>query len=243
MAVVLASAVLAASPWARPAQSPPAAQAPPTAHPDPPPLPPPAPSYRIEAVRPGDRVALRARPGEDVVARLGPQTEFGSRQTLAVAARRGTWLGVKTAAMPNGRLAWVDARRERLEPRRTPVSVRVDLSRRRLELRRGRQTVHRAKVGIGGPGSPTPPGRFAVTDKLRGDRYAPDYGCCILALSGRQPNPPPGWQGGNRLAIHGTDEPATVGERSTAGCLSGRTGDMKALMRRVPLGAPVFIRR
>jgi lipoprotein-anchoring transpeptidase ErfK/SrfK len=82
-----------------------------------------------------------------------------------------------------------------------------------------------------------------VTDKLPGDRYAPDYGCCILALSARQPNPPPGWQGGDRLAIHGTDEPGAVGERSTAGCLSGRAGDMKALMRRVPLGTPVFIRR
>jgi hypothetical protein len=212
-------------------------------HPDPPAVPPPPPSYRIEEVRPGDRVALRAGPGRDVVARVGARTEFGSRQALAVAARRGAWLGVKTTAMPNGRLAWVNKREEDLETRRTRLSLRVDLSQRRLELREGRDVVRRAPVGIGGPGSPTPAGRFAVTDKLPGDRYASDYGCCILALSARQPNPPPGWQGGDRVAIHGTDEPATVGERSTAGCVSGRGEDLQVLMKRVPRGTPVFIRR
>ena len=92
------------------------------------------------------------------------------------------------------------------------------------------------------PGSETPTGRFAVTDKLSGPRFGPYYGCCILALNGKQPNLPAGWQGGNRLAIHGTNSPGTIGAAASAGCLRAGDADLRLLMRRVPLGTPVFIR-
>ncbi len=55
-------------------------------------------------------------------------------------------------------------------------------------------------------------------------------------------NTPAGWQGGNRLAIHGTNNPASIGVPSSAGCLHADAEDLKVLMRRVPLGTPVFIR-
>jgi lipoprotein-anchoring transpeptidase ErfK/SrfK len=96
-------------------------------------------------------------------------------------------------------------------------------------------------VAIGRAGSETPTGRFAVTDKLTGTSYGPYYGCCIMALSGHQPNPPPGWTGGTRLAIHGTDSPATIGTAASAGCLRAGDGDLHQLMRRVPVGTPVSI--
>jgi L,D-transpeptidase catalytic domain len=209
----------------------------------PPARPEPEPSYRIAEVRPGRQVPLRTAPGRDVVTRVGSRTEFGSRQTLAVAARRGRWLGVKTSELPNGDLGWVPERTDGLDSRRTRLSLRVDVSRRRLELRDGSDVVKRTRVGIGAPGSPTPSGRFAVTDKLPGSRYSSEYGCCILALSGHQPRPPAGWQGGTRVAIHGTDSPGSVGQRSTAGCVSAPESALKPLMRRVPLGTPVFIRK
>jgi len=97
-------------------------------------------------------------------------------------------------------------------------------------------------VGIGAYGSETPTGRFAVTDELSGPSYSASYGCCILALSGHQQHLPPGWRGGDRLAIHGTDSVATVGDAGSAGCLRAADADMRALMGRVPLGTPVFIR-
>jgi lipoprotein-anchoring transpeptidase ErfK/SrfK len=65
----------------------------------------------------------------------------------------------------------------------------------------------------------------------------------VIAVSGRQTKPPPGWTGGNRLAIHGTDSPGTIGKRASAGCLHARRKDLEKLMRRVPLGAPVFIKK
>jgi hypothetical protein len=188
-------------------------------------------------------VELRARPGARPVARAGPRTQFGSPTALAVTARRGHWLGVESSAVPNTKLAWVDARSPALARKQTRVSVHVDLDRRRLTLRDGRRVVERATVGTGSRSSPTPTGRFAVTDKLRGTRFSPAYGCCVLALSGRQPKLPAGWGGGDRLAIHGTDAPSTIGARASAGCLHARRRDLEKLMRRVPLGAPVFIRK
>ena len=71
--------------------------------------------------------------------------------------------------------------------------------------------------------------------------YGAYYGCCILALSGHQTNPPSGWTGGDRLAIHGTDNPATIGTPASAGCLRASDADLQKRSSAVPLGTPVFI--
>jgi lipoprotein-anchoring transpeptidase ErfK/SrfK len=185
-------------------------------------------------------VALYARRGGPEVARLGAATEFGSPQTLGVVRNSGRWLRVISTKLPNGRSGWVRARAVRLTS--TPKSLTIDLSRRLLLFKRGDQVVRRMAVTIGRPGSPTPTGRFAVTDKLAGSNYGPYYGCCILALSAHQPNLPAGWTGGDRIAIHGTNAPSTIGAAASAGCLRAGEADLRILMRRVPLGTPVFIR-
>lgn len=187
-------------------------------------------------------VGLRSRPGGAVDGSLAPHTEFGSPRVLGVAARRGDWLGLVTTARPNGRLAWVKRHDRALRIATVTWSLHADLSERTIELRRSGRTVKRLRVAVGAPGSPTPTGRFAVTDKLAGTKYGPYYGCCILALSGYQPHPPAGWQGGNRIAIHGTDAPGTIGAAASAGCLRAADADLAVLVRRVPLGTPVFIR-
>ena len=193
----------------------------------------------IAEIRPGASVAVRSGPGGAVAMRLGSRTEFGSRRALAVAVRRGRWLGVRASELGNGRLGWIDARARGLAYAWTAVRLEIDLSRRELRLHRG-DRVTRLPVSIGRTGSPTPIGRFAVTDKLPGARFSPVYGCCILALSGRQPRVPAGWRGGDRLAIHGSPGDA-VGRRASAGCLQARRDDLGLLMRTVPLGAPVVI--
>ena len=204
------------------------------------PVPKPQPTFSIVHLPAGRTVALRSKPGGAVIANVSSTTQFGSGTTLAVAASRGRWIGVTSTDIPNGTLGWL--KRDGLRASTTHVSIRIDLSQRSLELRDGRRVVRRASVGIGRPGSPTPTGRFSVTDKMPGSRYSAFYGCCIVALSGHQVNPPPGWQGGNRLAIHGTSNPASIGVPSSAGCLHADADDLRLLMRRVPLGAPVFIR-
>ena len=194
-------------------------------------------------IRAGRSVKLRSKPGGRVVATIGARTEFGSRRVLAVAEKRGRWLGVLATERPNGKLGWIDSRSGAIARGRTKISLRADLSRRRIELRVGRKVVKRLKVAVGRPGSSTPTGRFSITDKMSGGRYGAYYGCCILALSGHQPNLPAGWKGGNRLAIHGTDKPGTIGAAASAGCLRGGDADLRVLMRRVPVGTQIVIKR
>lgn len=188
----------------------------------------------------GSTIVVRSRPRGTVVARLDGRTEFGSPTTLAVAAQRGRWLGVVTTHVANGRLGWVDPQESTVRLSATRVRIVIDLSERRLVVRRGGEVVRRMTVAIGRASSPTPVGRFAVTDKLAGSRYGSYYGCCILALSGRQPNLPEGWSGGDRLAIHGSPTP-TWGQAVSNGCLHAEEVDLRSLMKVVPLGTSVKI--
>jgi lipoprotein-anchoring transpeptidase ErfK/SrfK len=193
------------------------------------------PGTLVAYVRAGRVIAVRSAPRGPVVARLSSQTEFGSPRTFAVTrAVRG--LRVITTELPNGRTGWVDAPRA-LRLTRTRVTLDVDLSARLLHLRSAGRLLHTVRVGIGAAGTPTPTGRFAITDKLRGSDYSAVYGCCILALSGHQTNLPPGWTGGDRLAIHG----GSTGGAVSTGCLHAGERDLRYLMRIVPLGAQIVI--
>src|SRR5207237_4740522 len=112
---------------------------------------------------------------------------------------------------------------------RTRLEVDVDLSSRTLVVRRDGTAIRWARIGVGRPGSPTPTGRFAVTDKLDGRSYSAYYGCCILALSATQPNLPPGWTGGNRIAIHGTPSAGDFGRAVSAGCVHAPDAELRYL--------------
>lgn len=201
----------------------------------------PAALHAIASVRDGESATMRAHPGGERIGRLSSTTEFGSGRALSVVAKRGRWLGVSTAERPNGRLAWIDGRSPAIVHDATRLSLHADLSDRTLELRRGREVIRRMTVSIGRPGSTTPTGRFAITDKLPGSRFGSYYGCCILPLSATQPNLPPGWPGGDRLAIHGTSDPSGLGRRVSAGCLHAGEGSLRLLSRRLPIGTPVSI--
>ena len=199
-----------------------------------------APTHLIAYVR--SSIALRGRPFGRVIERLGPRTQFGSRRALGVVkVEKGRWLGVTQPGLGNHRLGWIDARAGGVRYVRTHTELEVDLSSRALVVRRGTEVLRRMLVGIGRPGSPTPTGHFAVTDRLSGPAYSAYYGCCILALSATQPNLPSGWTGGNRVAIHGTLSPSDFGRAVSAGCIHAREADLRYLMRIAALGTPVVI--
>lgn len=183
---------------------------------------------------------LRTAPGGRVVARIATRTEFGSRTVLGVVGRRPGWLRVVATQRPNGKRGWIPAARATLDA--TDYAIRIDRSARRLTLHRGDRRLRRFAVAVGRPATPTPLGRYAVTDRLRPARADSPYGCCAVALTGHQTRLVPGWPGGDRLAIHGTPQPDSVGRAVSLGCLRAREADIRALMDRVPLGTPVFVR-
>jgi lipoprotein-anchoring transpeptidase ErfK/SrfK len=194
----------------------------------------------VAHVRTGAWINLHAAPSGAPIVSVGDRTEFGSPMTFGVVGRRGGWLAVVSSRLGNHRIGWVKGDAVRLTW--APVAVTIDLSARSLVVRRDGRVTERATVGIGQPGTPTPTGVFAVTDKLSGPRYGAYYGCCILALSGHQPFLPASWRGGDRIAIHGTNVPSTIGAAASAGCVRAADRDLRILMHTVPLGTKVVIR-
>jgi hypothetical protein len=184
---------------------------------------------------------LRATPGGRPLKRLKRKTEWGSPRVLSVVEQRGPWVAVLAPELRNHQVGWLDAR-SATRLMRVPYTIDVRLGRRLLVVRRHGRVVSRTRVVIGRPSAPTPVGRFAVTDKLlTGNDFSP-YGCCALALSGHQTRVPQGWGGGDRLAIHATPSPETIGQAASLGCLRATNGVMRKLVYRIPLGTPVRVR-
>ncbi len=185
-----------------------------------------------------ERVAVRAGPGGRPLAQLGRRTQFGSPQTVWVVRRRGSWVGVVTSAIPNNHVGWLPVNSVRLYE--VSYALHALLGARELELLREGRVIDRIRIAVGRPGSTTPLGRFAVTDRLLIAPGSP-YGCCALALSAHQPNVPQGWSGGDRIAIHATADLGSIGQAASAGCMRATDADLRRLLRLVPLGAPVFV--
>jgi lipoprotein-anchoring transpeptidase ErfK/SrfK len=199
------------------------------------------PSFLIAHVKGGRAVELRDRPNGRVVTKLGSTTEFGDPTAVTVVKQQGEWLGVTAPQLPNRKLGWFRRTVKSVRLSRTRTWLRIDLGRRKLQLRLGSRVIEDVHVAVGAPGSPTPTGIYAVTDKLAGHRFSAVYGRFILALSGRQPRTPGGWAGGDRLAIHGTNAPQRIGKQASAGCVEVPDPALATLAEQVPPGAPVVI--
>jgi hypothetical protein len=182
---------------------------------------------------------LYREPGGRARIRLSAKTEWGSDRVLGVVLRRGDWIAVQAPELGNSELAWMLARRARLDC--VTWSIHADLSRRMLAVRRDDQVVRRFRIAIGRRQNPTPKGRFSVTDKLRVTDAGSPYGCCVLALTGHQTDLPAAWPGGDRLAVHATKELSSIGKPASLGCLRITSTQARWLIKTIPLGAPLFV--
>ncbi len=185
------------------------------------------------------RTQMRSSPGGRVLAAVPVKTPFGSPDALWVRRVAGHWLGVVSVLAGNNRLGWIPMAAVSLS--RVDWELRVSLAARRLTVLDHGHVVRRYPVAIGAPASPTPAGRFAVTDRLRTADPGGPYGCCILALSAVAPHAIQGWGGGDRIAIHSTPETSTIGEPVSHGCVRLTPAEGRWLLAHIPLGTPTVI--
>ena len=177
--------------------------------------------------------------GHAKIARLLTKTKFGSPEMLWVVSHVPGWLGVMTPDAGNNRVGWIAQNATALS--RVSWELKVSLAARRLTVLRYGKVVVQYTVAIGAAGSPTPTGRFAVTDRIVTNDPNGPYGCCILALSAHAPHALQGWAGGTRIAIHSTPESATIGEATSHGCVHVSLPDGRWLLAHIPLGTPTLI--
>ena len=171
--------------------------------------------------------------------KVHPWTALGSQTWLLIVRHHGHTGWALVPGDPRSHLARVDLRR--LQLRWTRVRVEVDVSTLTMSVKDGQRTLGTFPVAAGQPSSPTPRGRFSVTDRVTFQSGGP-YGDFALGLSAHQTSGlPDGWTGGDQVAIHGTDNPSSIGAYASLGCVRVGTAALQLLRKTVPLGAPVIV--
>ncbi|WP_238996685.1 L,D-transpeptidase [Paenibacillus pinistramenti] len=110
-----------------------------------------------------------------------------------------------------------------------PLEIKIDKSRHLLALVSGKVVLRTYQVGLGG--DRTPEGTFRITEKVMHPNGHDDgeFGSRGMALSG-----------GN-YAIHGTNEPDSIGKDESKGCIRMAKADVEELFDMVPKGTSVTI--
>ena len=190
-------------------------------------------------------LAARARPSGTarVVGRVVTSSKYYHVPMVVWAeriSRDGRWGLVELPYVWPRREGWIKL--PGLRRSTTSVEVRIDLSRHRVTVFRRSEPVFGFRAAIGAPVSPTPPGEYVVTDRIPFARGG-YLGSFAFGISGIQPNLPPGWSGGNQLAIHGTNAPSSIGRSVSAGCVRVSEAALARLKPLLRLGTPVLITR
>ncbi len=122
----------------------------------------------------------------------------------------------------------------------TRVQVEVDLSQHMVIVRKFGKVLFRAPGATGASYSPTPVGEYFVTDRVPFGAGSA-LGSFAFGISGIQPRLPAGWSGGNQLAIHGTNNPSSIGRSVSAGCVRVSETTLDRLMPLLAYGTPVIV--
>lgn len=156
------------------------------------------------------------------------------------ASCRPTSFRVQFPVRPNGSTRWMSARAVRVLWVDTRIVIHVRAA--RLELYRAGRVVLRTRIAPGAPATPTPLGRFYVTERLVPKDPNGPWGPAALGTSAFSPVLT-NWVDGGPVGIHGTDQPQVIGHPASHGCIRLPNDQMKRLFAAVPAGTPIVILR
>ncbi|MDM5278609.1 L,D-transpeptidase family protein [Paenibacillus silvae] len=110
-----------------------------------------------------------------------------------------------------------------------PLEIVIDKNNHRLALISGSTILRMYEVGLGG--ERTPEGSYVITDKVvnPNGRSNGEFGSRGMQLSD------------TNYAIHGTNEPNSIGQDESLGCVRMRKDDVEELFALAPQGTPVRI--
>jgi hypothetical protein len=128
--------------------------------------------------------------------------------------------------------------------------ISIDRSSFRLRLFKRLRRVRTYGIAVGQAGHGTPGGFFRVRGKDWNPAWHVPNSAWAGALAGqtipfgdpRNPLRVVFMSLGGGIGIHGTSEPWSIGSRASHGCIRMRSGDVRNLANRTPVGTPVLIR-
>lgn len=188
-------------------------------------------------------VAYRA-PGKGEVARFGKvnandyPTVFGVVGATVHADCTPRWYRVQLPLKPNGATGFVRA--SALQVQTVDTRIEVDVSRRTLAFFKGGRREWTATVAVGSPSTPTPIGRFYVDQRLVPEDTSGPFGPGAIGISAFS-NVLTGWAQGGPVAIHGTNEPWSIGHAVSNGCIRLPNATLARLFKVAVAGTPVII--
>jgi lipoprotein-anchoring transpeptidase ErfK/SrfK len=181
---------------------------------------------------------------EPVRALEHPVKPQGTPLVFLVVEEHPEWLKVELPVRPNGSTGWIRSSDVTLAPH--DFQIVVELGAHRLTVWKGNDVFAEEPIAVGREQTPTPGGHFYTFQLLKPveerDRRA--FGDYVYALSGfSEVQELSNFMGGEgRLAIHGTMDPASVGQDVSFGCIRMTNEAITRLTTALPLGVPVEIR-
>lgn len=192
-----------------------------------------------EADRPSIEVYAEPAGDGDPIHRFAHPREVGAPLTFLIDDAQGEWLRVLLPVRPNGSTGWIH--RDAVRVMTTSYHLEVSLSERRLLLHDGPEVVIDTPIGVGGDGTPTPPGRYYITELLQPPDPDGPYGPFAFGLSGFSEVHVDFAGGEGVIGIHGTNDPTSIGRDVSNGCIRLPNDVIEALAGYLPLGTPVTI--
>jgi lipoprotein-anchoring transpeptidase ErfK/SrfK len=205
-----------------------------------------------------DQLKIYGQPSTagSAIATLRAKTSYGDVTTLLtdphVPNPVSGWVSVTVPLhKPNDTTGWVQASDVTLS--QTSYTIDISLSQHTLVLRNAGQPVLTTQIIIGAPQSPTPTGRFFLTDPINCNtisvpgyplgQCSPVYGAFAIGTSGLS-DVLDSFDGTiPQIALHGTDLPASqLGTDQSNGCVRMPNDIITQIARLTPLlGTPVTI--
>ncbi|MFL6054531.1 MAG: L,D-transpeptidase [Actinoallomurus sp.] len=194
-----------------------------------------APAGDGTVVHPETAVPVSATPGGPAVGML-PSTQLGSPTWVPVVEHKPGWYRVLLPSRPNHTAGWLADKG--LRTARSPYAVDVDLSARRLTLRRSGRKLGTWTVAVGTAKTPTPTGTTFVLALLAPTK--PTYSPLILPLGTHSPTLDTFGGGPGTVAFHGWPQKSVFGKAVTNGCVRVPS-DALTRLAKMPLGTLVHI--
>jgi len=165
--------------------------------------------------------------------------DLGVPRVFLVREVRGDWLRALLPTRPNGTEGWI--RTHAVDIGITDWRVDVDLSAHRIQVWQGDLLFLQRDVATGTGGTPTPTGLFYITLLEKPSDTSGPYGPFAYGLSGFSDVLTTFAGGIGQIAIHGTNDPSTIGQSVSHGCVRVANATAAALRRLAPVGTPIAI--